>query len=306
MKDEEKTKEELISEIEDLRLQIARYKNNEAVFDLTKKALSKTLETFRALFEQASDSIFLLEIRDDEEPFIADANIAASRMHGYEKSELIGRPIRMLDTSDTAKNIRERAQRLIKKEKLTFEGEHIRKDGTVFPVEVSAQLISVGGKKYILATDRDITERKTAEGAIKKERDRAQLFFDFAGVMLVVIDADQTVSMINRRGCEVLGYAKEEIIGKNWFDIFVPERIREEVRHTFRMLMTGEIEPVEYFENPIVNKRGDERVIAWHNTIIRGEKGDIIATLSSGNDITDPKNPYNSLHTRSHNSTSVG
>jgi hypothetical protein len=72
------------------------------------------------------------------------------------------------------------------------------------------------------------------------------------------------------------------------------------------MLMTGEIEPVEYFENPIVNKRGDERVIAWHNTIIRGEKGDIIATLSSGNDITDPKNPYNSHHTRSHNSTSVG
>lgn len=306
MNDEEKTKEELISELENLRLQIARYKNHEAVFDLTKKALSKTLETFRALFEQASDSIFLLEVRADEEPVIADANIAAGRMHGYDKDELIGKPIRTLDTSQTANAISERTKRLMKKEKLTFEGEHRRKDGTVFPVEVSAQLITVAGKKYILAIDRDITERKASEGAIKKERDRAQLFFDFAGVMLVVIDADQTVSMINRRGCEVLGYAKEEIIGKNWFDILVPGRMREEVRNTFRMLMAGETAPVEYFENPIVNKRGEERVIAWHNTIIRDEKGGIIATLSSGNDITDQKSPNNSLHTRSHNSTAVG
>ncbi|MGE5894123.1 MAG: PAS domain-containing protein [bacterium] len=295
MKDEEKTKEELISEMEDLRLQIAACRNSEAIFDVAKRALSKTMETFRALFEQASDSIFLMELKGDDELVITDANIAACRMHGYEKVELIGKPIRMLDTPDTAKYIGERAQRLMRSEKLTFEGEHLRKDGTVFPVEVSAQLITIGGKKYILAIDRDITERKSAEISIRKERDRAQLFFDFAGVMLVVINADQTVSMINKRGCEVLGYAKEEIIGKNWFDSFVPERMREEVRYTFRMLMTGEVVPVEYFENPIVNKRDEERIIAWHNTIIRDEKDDIIATLSSGTDITDQKNRDDAL-----------
>jgi PAS domain S-box-containing protein len=296
MKDEEKTKEELIRELKDLRQQIDRIRNNESIFDVAKKALSNTLETFRALFEQASDSIFLLEVKADEEPIITDANIASCRMHGYEKGELIGKPIRMLDTPDTAKDLGERARLLLKGEKLTFEGEHRRKDGTVFPVEVSAQLITIGGKKFILAVDRDITERKMAEETIKKEQDRSQLFFDFAGVMLVVINADQTVSMISRRGCEVLGYAKEEIIGKNWFDHFIPERIREEVRYTFRMLMAGEIEPVEHFENPIINKRGEERVIAWHNTIIRGAKGNIIATLSSGDDITERKYPSRSSY----------
>lgn len=287
MSDEDKSKEELISELDSLRRELERCRENEAGFTMAKKALTKALETFRTLFEQASDSIFLLEVREGVEPVIADANISACRIHGYNKSELLGRPIRMLDAPDTAQHIADRADRLMKNENLVFQGEHIRKDGTAFPVEVSAQLISAGGKKFILAIDRDITERKAAEEAIRKERDRAQLFFEFAGVLLVVIDADERVSMINRRGCEILGYAKDEIIGKNWFDQFIPELIREEVRRAFRMLMAGEVAPVEYFENSIVNNKGKERLIAWHNTLIRGEKGDIIATLSSGDDITD-------------------
>jgi PAS domain S-box-containing protein len=286
MTDKEKTREELISELDSLRRQLNKCRENEAGFTMAKKALSKALETFRALFEQASDSIFLLEVREGGEPVIADANIAACAIHGYKKNELLGRPIRLLDTPDTAQHIVDRADRIMKNEKIVFQGEHVRKDGSVFPVEVSAQLISAGGRKFILAIDRDITERKTAEDTIRKERDRAQLFFEFAGVLLVVIDADERVSMINRRGCEILGYAKNEIIGKNWFDQFIPERLREEVRRTFRMLMAGEVAPVEYAENPIVDNKAEERIIAWHNTMIRGEKGEIIATLSSGDDIT--------------------
>jgi len=170
--------------------------------------------------------------------------------------------------------------------KLTFEGEHRRKDGTVFPVEVTAQLIRIAGKQYVLATDRDISERKSAMDRIRKERDRAQLFFDFAGVMLIVIHRDQTIEMINNKGCDILGYEKDEIVGKNWFDLCIPEQLREEVRRTFNTLMNGEIEPAEYYVNPVVTKTGEERLISWHNTILRDEHGDIMATLSSGEDIT--------------------
>ncbi len=286
IRDEDKSKEELIHELESLRQQVTRLKERDSLNDLARKALSRSVETFRGLFEQASDSIFLLEPKGAEGPIIADANIAACRAHGYTKSELLDHPIRMLDTAETASHIDERTEKIARGEKLTFEGEHLRKDGTVFPVEVSAQLITIAGKPYILAMDRDITERKNSMNRIRKERDRAQLFFDFAGVMLVVINIDQTVGMINIKGCDLLGYTRDEIIGKNWFDLFIPERIREEVRQTFHRLIIGEIEPVEYYENPVINKSGEERVISWHNTILRDEKGDIIATLSSGEDIT--------------------
>ncbi|MFX0092701.1 MAG: ATP-binding protein, partial [Candidatus Hodarchaeota archaeon] len=97
----------------------------------------------------------------------------------------------------------------------------------------------------------------------------------------------QTVTLINKKGCEILGYEEDEILGKNWFENFLPERVRKEVKSVFDRLMTGEIEPVEYFENQVLTKKGEERIIAWHNTFIRDETGNNIKTLSSGEDITN-------------------
>ncbi|MBW2428626.1 MAG: PAS domain S-box protein [Deltaproteobacteria bacterium] len=53
--------------------------------------------------------------------------------------------------------------------------------------------------------------------------------------------------------------------------------------------MAGEIEPIEYYENPVLTKIGEERIIAWHNTILKDDEGRISGTLSSGEDITEQK-----------------
>ena len=98
---------------------------------------------------------------------------------------------------------------------------------------------------------------------------------------------NQRVSLINKKGCEILGYEENEVIGKNWFDAFIPEGIREEVKAGFRKLMDGEIDPVEYFEDSVLTKTGVERMIAWHNAVLRDEKGSVVSTLSSGEDITE-------------------
>lgn len=121
------------------------------------------------------------------------------------------------------------------------------------------------------------------------EEKRFQKYLDFAGVLIVVIEADQRVSFINKKGYELLSYNKEDVIGKNWFDNFIPERMRNKVKSVFDELMAGKIEPVEFFENPIITKKGKERIIEWHNTILKDEQGNIYATLSSGLDITERK-----------------
>ena len=133
------------------------------------------------------------------------------------------------------------------------------------------------------------TERAEAKAHLEREREKAQLYLDIAGVMFVVIISDGTVSLVNRKASEILGYPEEEIIGKNWFEHFIPERLRGEVRKVFNQLIDGEVEPAEYFENPILTHTGEERLIAWHNTILRDPDGKITGTLGSGTDITEQK-----------------
>jgi PAS domain S-box-containing protein len=134
---------------------------------------------------------------------------------------------------------------------------------------------------------RDVTEKHQAEHAVRRERDRAQQYLDIASVILVAIGADQRVTLINKKGCETLEFSAEEIVGQNWFDLMVPQQDRERTRAAFVQLIQGEVEPAEYFENAVITRSGTERVIAWHNTLIRDESGRTIGTLSSGEDITE-------------------
>ncbi len=141
----------------------------------------------------------------------------------------------------------------------------------------------------------DITKHRKTEEILEKEKNKARRWLDIAGVMLVVIGADQKVSLINKKGCKVLGYKEKEVIGKNWFDNFIPKRVRHGAKAVFKKLMAGKIKPVRYFENPIVTKRGEEKIIAWHNTVLKNKKGKIIGTLSSGEDITKLKQSEQAL-----------
>lgn len=152
-------------------------------------------------------------------------------------------------------------------------------------VEINVYPVQEG----IICISRDITERKLAEEECIKERDKAQAFLDIADVMILVINTDYNVERINKKGCDILGYTSQEIIGKNWFDNFIPDAQKEEISRVFKQIMAGKQELFRYHENPVKTKNGDIRIIAWHNTLIKNENGNIIGTLSSGEDITDQK-----------------
>jgi len=138
-------------------------------------------------------------------------------------------------------------------------------------------------------------QRKRAEQALRKERDRAQTYLDVAGVILIVIDSEQRIKLINKKGCEVLGYKEEELLGANWFDMCLPEAVREDARCAFKQLMAGEIAPLEYYEKPVLSRSGEERIIAWHNTVLTDDGGHIVGTVSSGEDVTERKRAEEAL-----------
>ena len=132
-------------------------------------------QRYRMLFESAADAIFILEAEGPEAGRIVSANSAAAMMHGYTVDELLTMHIRDLDDPKDADKIPERIEQMLKGEWLNATVSHRKKDGTFFPVEVSAGLLEYDGLKYILAFDRDITERVKAAEALQRVKQLAMV-----------------------------------------------------------------------------------------------------------------------------------
>ena len=138
-------------------------------------------------------------------------------------------------------------------------------------------------------------EKKQAEKALKREWEKAQQYLAIAQVMLLVLDTEGRIVMINRKGCRILGYGDSELIGRNWIATCVRPKERDDVQRVFTEIMAGRAEQQEYHENHVVTKSGEERFIAWHNTIVKDETGKILGTLSSGEDITEHRQAERAL-----------
>ena len=139
----------------------------------------------------------------------------------------------------------------------------------------------------LVGIGRDITEKKRVELELRRQKDRIRQYLDIVGVIIVVLDREGRIQLLNKKGCEIIGFDEEEAIGKDWFELCKPEDIRYTVKETFKRVISGEVSGEEDYVNEITNKNGEKRTIAWHNTVIRDENGNITGTLSSGEDITE-------------------
>jgi PAS domain S-box-containing protein len=124
--------------------------------------------------------------------------------------------------------------------------------------------------------------------ALRHEKDLAQKYLDVAAVMIVMADPHGRVTLINRPGSEMLGWAQDEIVGRDWLEAFVPPAWRDEARRRAVEVLSDGTAP-HFYEGCVVTRDGEERLIAWHSTALRDEAGRAVATLSSGADVTDYK-----------------
>jgi PAS domain S-box-containing protein len=123
------------------------------------EALQESENRYRSLFSQAGEGIFIMTVKGD----LIEINESFARMHGYSIQEMSRMGLKDLDTPECTQKAPERMRRLLAGEALTFEVQHYHRDGNIFPLEVSASLISFGSETYIQCLHRDISERKQAE-----------------------------------------------------------------------------------------------------------------------------------------------
>lgn len=156
----------------------------------------------------------------------------------------------------------------------------------LYLISCTPLLDSEGNLDSIIHIMTDISEIKLVEENLIKERNKAQQYLEVAAVMMISIDKSGTVLLVNPKGCEILGYSKKEIIGSNWFDNYIPKHQRKEMKEVAQKAFAGEIEFVKHYENNILTKKGEERLIEWNNEVIKDSEGNISSVLSSGTDIT--------------------
>lgn len=260
---------------EELTLEIARRQK-------IQEALEESEKRYRLLFDHAADAIYVLEAEGDQAGQIVSANQVAAEMHGYTVSELLGMNIAELDTPESAARIPERLSRLYAGETIREEVTHVRKDGTVFPLEINARLFGLGDYKYILAIDRDVTERKCAEDALRSSEERTRRLIELAPIGIRVARSGDHI-YVNPAFVKMFGYNDpSEIVGRPVVSLYFAED-RERIPGLARKESDAGQAP-SYHEVRGLRKNGDRFDAAiWETTIdYEGEPATLAFVVDAG------------------------
>jgi len=253
--------------------------------DITaRKQADATRARLAAIVDSSDDAICIMTLDDT----ILTWNAGAERLYGYTASEIIGTPRVLLvppGKRDELVPIMDRAAR--GEAGVPFETQRIRKDGSIVDVSlVISPMTDPSGRVTSVSTiARNITERRQAEAAVRCERDRAQRYLDTAEVIILSLDTSGRITLVNRYGCSLLGWSADELLGRPFIDTCVPAAIRDDTKRRLGGVLAGPDSSI--VENAIVTRSGEERLIEWRNHLLRDAEGRVVATLSSGTDITD-------------------
>lgn len=128
--------------------------------------------------------------------------------------------------------------------------------------------------------------RKRIQNQLQAERDFSENLIETANTLTIVLQPDGTIAKFNKYAEELTGYSKEEVLGRNWFELFVPADQQEGVSGVLEQIIES-IPAAAAHENRITTKDGDVRLISWSNSAVRDNTGGVIGAISVGVDITE-------------------
>ena len=248
----------------------------------------------RALFDAIDDAVFV----HDMEGHLLDANPAACRRLGYTREELLRLTTRDIDDPDFAAGFGERVEEQLREGRLACEGRHRTKDGRIIPVDINTSLIEVNGKPAVLASVRDITERKRVEEALRRqsvERQEAekalldeQAFYhslvECLPQNIFRKDREGRVTFGNGRYCATVKRSLPELLGKTDFDLFPADLAAKYRRDDQHVMETGSmLEAVEQHRLP----DGTLLHVQVVKTPVRDSAGNVVGTQCIFWDVTE-------------------
>jgi len=256
--------------------------------ELTRK-LEASQRWLSAVLRSIGDGVIAI----DENERITFINPVAERLTGWSQEEALGKELGTVFNavvlgSDVGSPERAHAAQGDTSNQIYM---LTARNGDQIPIERTVSPITDENDRRIGAVlvFRDVTKRIEAEEAIRRERDRAQQYLDIAAVLMVALNEKGEITLINRKGCEILGYEEHELIGKNWFETVMPDQYRDQVEEKFNKLMAGVADSVKCLECEILTRTKEHRIIGCHATPIRASDGRITGVLVAAQDLTEQR-----------------
>lgn len=159
-----------------------------------------------------------------------------------------------------------------------------RQDGGEVPVEVSLTPLNTDQGALVLSTIRDVSDREAARSLVLRERAFLDSLIQTAPTIVLLLDVEGRVERINPYFEHLSGYRADEVVGKDWFETFLPAADRAKIRELFARIIEAGHNPGHV--NPIVTREGRERQIEWLAKTLLDEHGRVIGLLNIGHDVT--------------------
>ncbi len=265
MKDEKKTKAQLIEELRSLRKECEAAPQASA-------GQSPATDVFHKIVENAHDAIISI----NRSGFIVFANRRAEEMFGYTADEMRGKSSAEL----TPRESRDAEERIISRYRLNLpgglltslkEGVALHKNGTLLPVEASYYGYQIDGEYFMTGIIRDISGRKRIEEALERARDFSEKLVESSIDPIVITDTKGTIVRINSAFVQLIGLEnKEQIIGQSMVAFF-PDREGEYESSTGEHILIGP-DFFQTLQNTMARRRQGERVLFIESCLLRADK----------------------------------
>jgi len=302
--------EELQSSNEELQSANEELETSNEELQSSNEELHVAIENEQNLFKKLS--LILSSTKDgiiglDKKGNHTFVNEAAMAMLGYSENELIGKNGHLLWHHAKRDGSKYEIKECILYKHLdlgeSYSGEELfwRKDGSSFEADVLQNpIIEDGIVMGAVLSFHDITEKNRIKREAQREHQLADLYLNTLGTIVLMLDREGNIISINQEGSTILGLPKEELIGKNFLQNFIPTEITPNIQQVFHSLIDSNTETKKHYTNYIVDANNTKHLVRWTNSYIQDANGEISAVLSSGVDITQESQLSKKLFEQEH------
>jgi diguanylate cyclase (GGDEF)-like protein/PAS domain S-box-containing protein len=164
----------------------------------------------------------------------------------------------------------------------------LAQDGSERWVDLASATVALGPGHAVLAVGFDVSDRKLAESAHREAERRMRDILENVQLLAVIRDGRGEVTFANDFFLELVGAPAEEVIGRNWFDAFVPPAAQDEQRAAYAKSFQAGV-ALPYEESEIVARLEERRLVSWNHTVLHDYQGAVVGMASIGADITERK-----------------